>query len=197
MSKAQFQYNSRRHAVGPIRNHLMEGFSETVHHSWTTWYILIQLCIILQEMTNSLFTHSFWHQTLINLLAPRIVHITDSWSDVILALPFRFKVVKIQNEAPYRESWKKSNILKVDNIGADYVPGADWSCKHRNPGFIHICSASWHELFFTYRIWLFPVVLSNHIFRDVCFKHPNYGLTENYCIVLRNAIFSKSNVCQK
>ena len=45
------------------------------------------------------------------------------------------------------ENLEKSNILKANNIGADYVPGADWSSKHRNPGFIHIRSACKHEPF--------------------------------------------------
>ena len=50
------------------------------------------------------------------------------------------------------ENLEKSNILRVNHIGADYVPGADWSLKHQNPVFVHICSASKHAHFCTYHI---------------------------------------------
>ena len=49
------------------------------YNSWTTWYILIKLCIILQEITNLLSTHSFWRWILINLRSPFVVHITVIW----------------------------------------------------------------------------------------------------------------------
>ena len=53
--------------------------SENAHNSCTTWYIFIQLRIILQEMTNLLSTHSFWHRILINLHSPWVMHNTVSW----------------------------------------------------------------------------------------------------------------------
>ena len=39
----------------------------------------IYLCIILQEITYLLSTHSFWRQLLINQRSPCMVHITVSW----------------------------------------------------------------------------------------------------------------------
>ena len=52
----------------PLDPHMSQTY---VHDANTTWYILIQLCIILQEITNLLSSHSFWQWILINL---RIAH---------------------------------------------------------------------------------------------------------------------------
>ena len=51
------------------------------YNSWTTWYIFIKLCIILQEIINLLSAYSFWRRILINLhvRSPFVVHITVSW----------------------------------------------------------------------------------------------------------------------
>ena len=59
---------------------------ENAYNSWTTWYILIELCIILQEITNLLSILSSWRRRLINLRSPCVVHITVSWIWVIFAL---------------------------------------------------------------------------------------------------------------
>ena len=40
---------------------------------------MIKSCIILQEMANLLFIHSFWHRKPINIRSPRVVQITVSW----------------------------------------------------------------------------------------------------------------------
>ena len=46
---------------------------------YTIRYILIKVCIILQEITNLLSTYYFFHWILINLRSPWALHITVSW----------------------------------------------------------------------------------------------------------------------
>ena len=77
--------------------------SENAHNSRTTWYILIQFYIILQEMTSWLSTHSFWHRIQFNYRSPRVVHITYSshlrrtmnCSRILLSLLFRCVVLRL------------------------------------------------------------------------------------------------------
>ena len=57
----------------PTGMHYNHCVSRGQYKSWTTWYILIQLWIILQVMTNLLSMLAFRHWILINLHSPRFM----------------------------------------------------------------------------------------------------------------------------
>ena len=71
-----------------IEHHFSQprSFSENTHNSWTTWYIFMQLCINLQEVTSLLITHPFRH-TLIKLRS--VDYITSCHLQVCFEISFQ------------------------------------------------------------------------------------------------------------